>query len=109
MNAGWKGLFAVEKEPNAFYTLQHNLVNRSSGPRYSWPHWLEKEPEDISKIITRYRKELTALRGQLDLIVGGPPCQGFSLAGRRKKADPRNRLFVQYMRFIESFSQDGNN
>jgi len=101
MNAGWKGLFAVEKEQNAFETLHHNLVGKSTGSRYTWPDWLESGPSDISKIITRYRKELIALRGYVDLIAGGPPCQGFSLAGRRKKADPRNKLFLQYMRFVK--------
>lgn len=101
MNAGWMGLFAVEKEENAFETLHHNLISRSTGPRYAWPDWLESGPSDISKIITNYRKQLIALRGYVDLIAGGPPCQGFSLAGRRKKADPRNRLFIQYMRFVK--------
>lgn len=101
MNAGWKGLFAVEKEINAFDTLHHNLVGRSTRPCYSWPDWLERAPSDISKIITKYRKELIALRGYVDLIAGGPPCQGFSLAGRRQKADPRNRLFIHYMRFVK--------
>lgn len=101
MNAGWKGLFAVEKEINAFETLHHNLTSRSTGPSYAWPDWLEIGPSDISNIITKYRKELTALRGYVDLIAGGPPCQGFSLAGRRKKADPRNKLFMQYLRFVK--------
>jgi DNA (cytosine-5)-methyltransferase 1 len=35
------------------------------------------------------------------LIVGGPPCQGFSLAGRRKKNDPRNRLFKHYLELVD--------
>jgi DNA (cytosine-5)-methyltransferase 1 len=36
----------------------------------------------------------------IDAIFGGPPCQGFSLAGRRRKNDPRNMLFGQYLRII---------
>lgn len=36
----------------------------------------------------------------IDLIIGGPSCQGFSRAGRRKKNDPRNMLFGEYVRVI---------
>lgn len=32
----------------------------------------------------------------VDLIVGGPPCQGFSTAGKKEKSDPRNTLFDNY-------------
>lgn len=36
-------------------------------------------------------------------IIGGPPCQGFSLSGGRDPKDPRNSLFMDYMRFVEAF------
>ena len=36
----------------------------------------------------------------IDLIIGGPSCQGFSRAGRRDKSDPRNMLFGEYVRVI---------
>ena len=36
----------------------------------------------------------------IDLIIGGPSCQGFSRAGQRKKDDPRNMLFGEYVRVI---------
>jgi DNA (cytosine-5)-methyltransferase 1 len=35
-----------------------------------------------------------------DIIVGGPPCQGFSLAGRRNRTDPRNGLFKHFVRLV---------
>lgn len=35
---------------------------------------------------------------EIDVITGGPPCQGFSLAGRRLSDDPRNLLFREYLR-----------
>lgn len=38
----------------------------------------------------------------LDLIIGGPPCQGFSLAGKRQVDDPRNSLFRHYMAFVDA-------
>lgn len=36
----------------------------------------------------------------IDLMIGGPSCQGFSRAGKRDKADPRNMLFGEYVRVI---------
>jgi DNA (cytosine-5)-methyltransferase 1 len=38
--------------------------------------------------------------GELDVIVGGPPCQGFSAAGKREVMDPRNSLVFEYARII---------
>ena len=38
---------------------------------------------------------------KVDLIVGGPPCQGFSTAGKKNIADPRNQLFRDYIRVVE--------
>jgi len=37
---------------------------------------------------------------EIDLVIGGPSCQGFSRAGRRDKSDPRNMLFGEYVRVI---------
>ena len=40
----------------------------------------------------------------IDVIIGGPPCQGFSQKGKRLNIDdPRNFLFKQYVRFVEEF------
>ena len=38
--------------------------------------------------------------GTIDIIVGGPPCQGFSLAGKRDSGDLRNQLYKQYVRIV---------
>ena len=43
---------------------------------------------------------------QIDLIIGGPPCQAYSLLGRHQKEienDPRNKLYIQYGRFLKEF------
>jgi DNA (cytosine-5)-methyltransferase 1 len=40
---------------------------------------------------------------QVDLIVGGPPCQGFSQLGKQDANDPRNQLWREYMRFVAYF------
>lgn len=42
----------------------------------------------------------------IDLIIGGPPCQAYSLIGRHQKEienDPRNKLYIQYGRFLKKF------
>lgn len=54
---------------------------------------------DISTLLDKDIKK--SYRG-VDVIVGGPPCQGFSTANRYQKEtdDPRNKLFFQYIRFV---------
>lgn len=40
--------------------------------------------------------------GPVDVLIGGPPCQGFSLSGRRRVNDPRNTLFKHYLRVVDT-------
>lgn len=103
-NSGWHGLFAVEKNDDAFLTLSTNLIDKKK--HFSWPDWLSKSSLDIYKVISSYSKELTELRGRVSLVVGGPPCQGFSMAGRRKADDARNNLFNAYLDFIRLTQPD---
>lgn len=98
-NAGWQGIFAVEKSPDAFSTLRYNLIDRNNN--FQWPEWLPKNNHDINEIIANYSKELESLKGQISLIAGGPPCQGFSMAGRRREDDDRNKLIDSYIQFIK--------
>lgn len=98
-NAGWKGLFAVEKSKDAFLTLEHNLINKKSN--FDWPEWLPKKNHDINNIIEEHQESLKSLRGKISLVAGGPPCQGFSMAGRRKEEDARNKLIDSYIKFID--------
>lgn len=49
------------------------------------------------------RKELRLEKGELDLIIGGPPCQGFTTAGNRFWDDPRNKLVQNYAQALEIF------
>lgn len=49
------------------------------------------------------RDDLGMQRGQLDFIIGGPPCQGFTTAGKRSEDDPRNRLLYNYVNAINIF------
>ncbi len=98
-NSGWTGLFAIEKNKSAFKTLQHNLIIKKE--HYKWPTWLPIKEHDINNILSTYSKELKSLRGSIDLVVGGPPCQGFSIAGRRNENDHRNKMIDSYIKFIQ--------
>lgn len=52
----------------------------------------------------KLRRELGMAKGELDVLVGGPPCQGFSInAPERFLKDRRNSLFRHYVRFIDEF------
>jgi DNA (cytosine-5)-methyltransferase 1 len=48
-------------------------------------------------------KAATLEPGELDVLDGSPPCQGFSTSGHRKFSDSRNRLFEEYIRMLEAF------
>lgn len=80
--AGYKEMLAVEWDDNAAETFKLNF------PEVPLYHG------DICKLTT-----LDV--GAIDLLDGSPPCQGFSMAGRRKSTDPRNSLFKEYVRVLE--------
>ena len=98
-HAGWNGLFAIEKNRMAFETLRHNLIIKKK--HFSWPEWLPIAHHDIDEVIDNHREKLRSLRGKVDLVAGGPPCQGFSTAGKREESDERNQLIHSYVKFVE--------
>jgi DNA (cytosine-5)-methyltransferase 1 len=101
--AGWAGLFAVEKDAFAFETLSSNFPGNKGPLSYNWPAAIERKAWDIRRLIKTRRAALEELSGKVDLLAGGPPCQGFSHAGRRRRDDPRNRLFEVYLELVEIF------
>lgn len=101
MQAGWTGRFAIERDKFAFATLKANLLAKDSLHKYVWPRWLPKEPIGIVELLSNYRDQLEKISGSVDVLVGGPPCQGFSSAGRRKHDDPRNQLFASYLNLVD--------
>ncbi|MBU4010995.1 MAG: DNA cytosine methyltransferase, partial [Proteobacteria bacterium] len=100
-SAGWQGIFAIEKNPDAFSTLKHNLISpKVSRYRFDWPEWLCQKPMEISTLLENHKNDLVSLQGKVDLIAGGPPCQGFSSAGKRDPNDPRNSLTEEYIQVV---------
>lgn len=98
-NAGWTGKFAVEKHPDAFNTLRHNLVDSKQHSHFSWPRWLPLQNYDIKILNEDYKERLKNFQS-IKLVASGPPCQGFSLAGNRKANDHRNLLLNDYIEFV---------
>lgn len=97
-NSGFKGLFAIEKNHDAFSTFEYNLIYNYG---FNWPKWLPISEHDISTITKEYQTELKELSGKITLVAGGPPCQGFSMAGKRDINDQRNQLVKAYVQFID--------
>jgi DNA (cytosine-5)-methyltransferase 1 len=60
--------------------------------------------EDLTKLSPEKFNELYNKEHKtIDLLVGGPPCQSFSIAGKRDKNDPRNALFMEYVKYLDYF------
>jgi DNA (cytosine-5)-methyltransferase 1 len=78
--AGLETVTCVDNDPESCKTLR---VNR--------PNWKVFEGD-----IRNFQPE-----GSFDIVVGGPPCQGFSTAGKGNPNDPRNFLWQEYFRIVE--------
>lgn len=102
--AGMRGLFAIERDAMAFETFATNFGSGCSlaNLRFEWPSWLEQRAWGIDELLEEHHSQLEQLRGVVDVLAGGPPCQGFSFAGRRVADDPRNLLFQKYVAAVDA-------
>jgi DNA (cytosine-5)-methyltransferase 1 len=70
-------------------------------------HNIEINDNSIKSIFDTINTDLkSARKGSVDLIIGGPPCQAYSLVNRHEtdiEKDPRNYLYLQYGRFLNEF------
>ena len=100
MRSGWRGLFAIEKDAFAFETLSANFMEKDARYAYAWPSWLERRAWCINEFLSEHAARLARMSKRIDLLAGGPPCQGFSAAGRRFASDPRNQLVASYLELV---------
>ena len=88
--AGFENIFSVENDHEICETYRHNFPNH------------ELLERDITKI--EDEEILNLVKGKnVDVVIGGPPCQGFSMAGnigRKFADDPRNQLFKEFVRIV---------
>jgi DNA (cytosine-5)-methyltransferase 1 len=111
--AGFDLVLAVEKSPMAAETFYHNFIERIQSQE-DWERFAGEGASTLGQARKKLVvKELSAvldekallrklLEDNIDLVAGGPPCQGFSLAGRRNPDDARNKLPWQFLEFVEA-------
>lgn len=91
--AGFRCLYGNDCSPSAIETFRFNHPEAHADSR-------EVESVDPRSV----RQMLHLERGELTVLTGGPPCQGFSInAPERFLDDRRNALFKHYVRFLDEF------
>lgn len=91
--AGLQCLLGVDHDPKAIETFKHNHKNSQA----IFGDIREISIEQIQEVIN-YQK--------VDLICGGPPCQGFSTIGQNDGQDKRNFLFLEFLRIVKALEPD---
>jgi DNA (cytosine-5)-methyltransferase 1 len=111
-SSGGKLILAVEKSAMAAETFSFNLLPNIAVNDWSAycesPSLFQIESgllvKPISDLLAEPRKLRELRLGGIDAVVGGPPCQGFSLAGRRNQSDERNILPWQFLEVVEALN-----
>ena len=90
---GFNILLGVDFFESAIKTFEKNHKNSKT---------LNK---DMKKVTGEEIKKLVGKK-KIHIIIGGPPCQGFSMAGKRQPNDPRNSLFKEYVRLVKELNPE---
>lgn len=91
--AGYNIRFGVDMWKDAIVTYHHNFSHATV------------LNEDITKINGQDILKLTKMqKEEVDVIIGGPPCQGFSVSGKRMIDDERNKLYKSYVRIVSELT-----
>lgn len=104
LQAGFEIIFSSDKSPMAkeTYTNRHTQLGIIEGidTHFELADIKELTSEVIFNTINNLKYGKIFQKGSVDVIFGGPPCQGFSRLGKRDINDPRNMLFHEYLRII---------
>lgn len=93
-------LGAIEKEPSYCDSIRLNIAAGRVGNRNT--RVINGDIKDICP--KQLMSELRIEPGELDVLIGGPPCQSFSTTGRRRTLqDHRGTLLWDYLRFVQAF------
>lgn len=108
---GFQLELAVEKSELAGRTFCFNFLNTKAEDEIWWKNYLNKNilEQFDNKLIIAPVSEIfnnkviidSLKKKNIDLIAGGPPCQGFSMAGKRQKTDPRNKLVWDFLDVVK--------
>ncbi len=107
IQAGFEIVFSSDKSPEVMktYTNRHKKLGLIEGvnTHFELADIRELTGDIIFNSINNLKKfkDNKVRRGDIDVTFGGPPCQGFSKAGKRDANDPRNMLFHEYLRIIQ--------
>lgn len=95
-NAGLTVRVAVEKNRHACNTYRNNLIRNGKIPELYEVDILDLSPETVLK--QHFKEE-----DSCDIVLGGPPCQGFSVHRIKNSGidDPRNSLILRYFAFVD--------
>lgn len=87
--AGFNVCLGIDMWKDATITYQHNFPNSTT------------INEDITKVSMDDILDRISMKAEdIDVIIGGPPCQGFSLSGKRMIDDPRNKLYKSFVDLV---------
>lgn len=102
--AGAGGLSYGFREHGGFRILFANEIDDDAAQTYGYNHpGVPVYKCDVAKL-SRERIENDIGPATFDVVVGGPPCQAYSMAGQRNEGDKRGKLFGQYARMLEELN-----
>jgi len=103
---GVGGLSFGFSHDNHFEIVAANEILLNMAKAYSLNHPTTKVyVEDIKDFnAQKVKKDLKIKPSEIDIIVGGPPCQAYSTVGKRLIDDPRGKLFQEYYRVLKEFN-----
>lgn len=73
--------------------------------KFNFPH-CTVIPQSVKNLSGEAIRKIANIKGKVDLVIGGAPCQGFSLIGKRSFDDPRNSLVMDFVRIVEELDAD---